>query len=251
MTNTYEKSIGTLALLLVIAMAPASLAFAQTTFDSDDEESRLEKNQGIENDVNDDDRDEKERANERKEEIKKMREELLQRKDSLKEQMRNDAKQTRVDLRDADRIADLKFNGTTSGWAIVGNTAHPSSIELAGEAYNVGGSTWMLKSAGSLKVGDRDVILELKGHARGNMILLHGAGTLSDGESVRIHLKGHFAPTGNENEFALAFTNASVQYLESGIRIQLMQVGSATVLPIMEPTPTPVPVEPVVLAPAQ
>lgn len=268
MTTKYNKDIGLLAVLLVVAIAPASMAFAQTEFDFETEDDTKESDKDRQEELREQEQKTREEIKEREQKMREdlreqkqaMREELKERKDAIREKLQESVKLQRIDLKNTDRItdiqntdrvADLKFNGTTTGWAIIGNTAHIASIDLSGEAYKAGGSTWLIKSVGSIKIGDRDVQLELKGHTRGNMILLHGTGALSDDESIRVHLKGHFAPTDNDNEFALGFTNASVQYLETGIRVPLMQVGSATVMPVVTPVAAQTADEPVVLTPAQ
>jgi hypothetical protein len=72
--------------------------------------------------------------------------------------------------------------------------------------------------------------MELTGFARGNMIYLQGSGELDNGEAFRVMLRGHFAPTTEDNVYAIAFTNAGINYSNSGIRIPLMQIGSVTVV---------------------
>lgn len=225
MTKKSVKNLVVMVMLLVVATAPASLAFAQSGFDSDTED--------------DDDQEKRSDAKERKDAIKGVHEEFKQQKNALKEQMRQELKQLKADQRNTAKKIDLTFNGTTSGWAIVNNTAHPSSIKLSGEAYSLRAPLWKINATGTLQIADRDVALNLKGHAVNNMINLQGSGTLASGESVRIHLKGHFAPTGIDDEFAVAFTNASVHYLQSGVRIPLMQVGSVHVVPVETPAVEP------------
>ena len=222
MTKSYMKNFGMLALLMAVAVAPATMAFAQNNADADDAKDRKD----AINDLKDEFKQKKET----------LREEFKQRQETLKEQIREEIKTGKDLLRNSDRSATLQFDGTTSGWAVIAGSAHPSSIVLSGDAYQIGGANWKVKSNGTLTVADRVVSLDLAGHARSNLIVLQGTGTL-DGEPIRVHLKGHFAPTGDENVFAIAFTNASVQYLESGIRVQLMQVGSAVVTPVVAPTP--------------
>lgn len=222
MTKSYTKSFGMLALLMAVAIAPATMAFAQNNADADDAKDR------------------KEELKDLKEEFKQKRdilkEELKQRQETLKEQIREENK-THKDLNTSGRVATLQFNGTTSGWAVVGGSAHPSSITLSGEAYQTGGTNWKVKSNGMLAVADREVSLDLKGHTRNNLISLQGTGTF-EGEPIRVHLRGHFAPTGDDGVFAIAFTHASIQYLESGLRVPLIQVGSVIVTPIESPIPT-------------
>jgi hypothetical protein len=199
MTKSNTRKISIALLLFAAAFVPASAALANASSD------------GVEDD--------------RKNLMKDLKEEFKDRRDELKEQMREENKQrVIVDLTDTDRTF-LKFTGSTNGWAIVNNTAHKSSIVLAGNVTEVGKLVWKIKAVGDLVVGQRTVDLDLFGHARGNTIHLYGTGILGD-DPVRIQLRGNYAPTANANEYAIAFTNAGVKFSDGGVRVQLMHVGS-------------------------
>ena len=241
MTKTNAK-FSVLALLLVVALAPASIAFAQTTnvesaeTKSDDSDTRT---------------DEQKRKDKLADELKKLREKIADRKSKIIDRNAdNDRKDKIVDkVRDKniDKVADLKYNGKTSGWAILGGTAFPSSIGISGEGHNQGNGNWRITAVGDISVADRTAKLDMTGHVKGNQITLQGTGTLNDGTAIKIHIKGHYAATSNTNEFAIAFTNSHIQYMDNGARMPLMQVGTVTVTPIVNT----VPVEPVPAVPAQ
>ena len=241
MTKTNAK-FSVLALLLVVALAPASIAFAQTTnvesaeIKSDDSDTRT---------------DEQKRKDKLADELKKLREKIADRKSKIIDRNAdNDRKDKIVDkVRDKniDKVADLKYNGKTSGWAILGGTAFPSSIGISGEGHNQGNGNWRITAIGDISVADRTAKLDMTGHVKGNQITLQGTGTLNDGTAIKIHIKGHYAATSNTNEFAIAFTNSHIQYMDNGARMPLMQVGTVTVTPIVNT----VTVEPVPAVPAQ
>lgn len=216
MTKLNTKNVETLALLLVVSLAPASIAFAQTA--SVKAETRADVT------VDADDSDDK-----RKDRVKERIQDRVT--DQIKKRVVRNASPI-----DAERGADLSFRGHADGWAIVGGKAFKSSIELGGNAHHVGGGNWKLTSEGTLAVADRHAKLDLSGHVRGNLITLQGSGALDNGEPIRVTIKGHYAPTDDRNVFAVAFTQANVHYVNSGIRVPLMQVGSVTVI---DTTPTP------------
>lgn len=134
-----------------------------------------------------------------------------------------------------DRQAEVKFDGKTSGWAIVAGQAFPSSIALDGKAVNQNNGVWKVKSTAEISVGDRENIeLDLKGKAVNGKLRLHGTGTLDGGDTFRIILRGHYAPVADSpGTFILDFSTAKVQNMENGLRIPLFQHGPITVEPVI------------------
>jgi len=134
-----------------------------------------------------------------------------------------------------DRQAEVKFDGKTSGWAIVAGQAFPSSIALDGKAVHQNNGVWKVKSTAEISVGDRlDIPLELKGKAVNGKLRLHGTGTLEGGDTFRIILRGHYAPIADSpGTFVLDFSTAKVQNMENGLRIPLFQHGPITVEPVI------------------
>ena len=130
-----------------------------------------------------------------------------------------------------DRQAEVKFDGKTSGWAIVAGQAFPSSIVLDGKAVHQNNGVWKVKSTIEISVGDRlNIPLELKGKAVDGKLRLHGTGTLDGGDTFRIILRGHYAPVADSpGTFVLDFSTAKVQNMENGLRIPLFQHGPINV----------------------
>jgi hypothetical protein len=140
-----------------------------------------------------------------------------------------------VAVASSDRQAEVKFDGKTSGWAIVAGQAFPSSIVLDGKAVHQNNGVWKVKSTTEISVGDRlDIPLELKGKAVNGKLRLHGTGTLEGGDTFRIILRGHYAPIADSSgTFVLDFSTAKVQNMENGLRIPLFQHGPITVEPVI------------------
>lgn len=200
--------ISALAIIMAIAIAPSSGAFAQTNFASDE--------------VSD------------KQIYKEERKQLL---DSIKEQ-RNDIKAQIQELRDnrpTDRSLPeveptLGFDGNTSGWALVGGKAYPVTLSLVGEAGQVGERGWKLSGTGTAQVGERTVTFDLNGFAKKNHIGIKGVS--QDNESVVIHLRGQFAQiAGNDGFYALAFKGAAAN-TESDVKVPLVLVGDVNTFPL-------------------
>ena len=136
---------------------------------------------------------------------------------------------------DIQRIPDLKFDGRTNGWAIVGSQAHETHLTLDGKAIYNNNGVWIVKSDSKLSIGDRDAKVELKGKVSDNKLRLNGTGELSDGTEFRIILRGHYAPiTGSEGDFAVAFTTAIVHTasVDNTISIPLALVGQVHTDPV-------------------
>ena len=238
MTKTKFSEV--LALLLVVALAPASIAFAQTSANDDaGVTTETKPTDSVDADTR---TDEQKRNDKLKEDLKRTRDSVSDKKtkntDRNTDKIR-DANTDRIRDKVIDKAAELTYKGKTSGWAILGGVAFPSSIGISGEGYNQGSGNWRITAVGDIAVADRTAKLDLKGHVKGNQITLQGTGTLSDGTAIKIHLKGHYAPTSNTSEFAIAFTNSHIQYMDNGARIPLMQVGSVVVTPIVTPVPVP------------
>jgi hypothetical protein len=168
-----------------------------------------------------------------------------QRKDAPRDKDRTDISKDRVDIQ-RHATPEIQFRGKTTGWAIIGGQAFSSEINLSGVGNHISNREhWEIKAEGEITVADRIAKLELQGKAHHDKIALHGIGTLENGEQFRVFLKGFFAPIVQTNDtdgadrgdFALAFTHASVKYMDSGMRIPLMQVGKVYVEPYVMPVP--------------
>ncbi|MFQ5497637.1 MAG: hypothetical protein ACE5DU_07115 [Nitrosopumilus sp.] len=133
-----------------------------------------------------------------------------------------------------DKKAEVQFRGGTDGWAIIGHQAYDSKIELTGNAIHKGNGVWKVKSIADITVENRHAELELKGKAVNGKLRLHGTGTLDDGDSFRIILRGNYAPIYDQpGDFVLDWKTAKIQNMENGLRIPLAQVGEIYVEPVV------------------
>ena len=125
-----------------------------------------------------------------------------------------------------DRQAEVMFNGSTDGWAIIAGQAYDAKIGLDGKAVHHGNGVWKVKSAADISVEGREATLELKGKAVNGKLRLHGTGTLENGDSFRILLRGHYAPIHDQpGDFVVDWSMAKIQNLENGFRIPLSLNG--------------------------
>ena len=147
-----------------------------------------------------------------------------------------------VSVESPDRKDGVKFDGKTSGWAIIAGQAFPSNIELNGTAIHQNNGVWKVKSNAEISVGDRiDIPLELKGKAVNGKLRLHGTGVLDGGDTFRIILRGHYAPVHDSpGTFVLDFSTAKVQNMENGLRIPLLQHGLIDVEPVLPTLSNPI-----------
>lgn len=258
------KLLSALALVMAIAIAPASTAaFAQTdnvdavdfltevdaSEPSETDVEVTDENKDTDSDVNDEMRDRlKQLKEQRIEKVKEVREKLA---DEYKDRIRSDLKH---DVRPyditPDREPDLYFKGEVEGWSLIGGFAYESSTTLAGEAYHVRGSVWKVHvTDGQIEIGKRTVTIEeMKGFAKGNHLVLRGIVNLSPDVQVNIGLAGYYAPTQERGEFALALTKLWYHTDQNSGRIPLAQVGEVHIRPNVDaqdavPVPEPAPIE--------
>jgi hypothetical protein len=260
--NKDAKLLSTLALILAIAIAPISTAaFAQEDNTANVESEVSTSNEvTVDIEVNDTEDDSNTTDETRKDKIKEKIEDLREKRAEKIEEFKDKVKDTyqdrlRTDVRPdtrpydvvPDRVPDLTFSGEAAGWTVIGSHAWESSTYLNGEAWHIRGDIWKIHSKGTLKVADRSVDVELKGFANGHRLTLHGTGYIGE-DPIRVFIRGHYAPTVEYGEFAIAFTQMGVQNQNTGAKFTMAQVGSVTVtptgdMPIPEPLPYDTPIE--------
>ncbi len=126
--------------------------------------------------------------------------------------------------------AQVHFQGTTDGWAIIAGQAHVAEIVIDGYAVRGDNGVWKVTADAEITAADRHAKLELKGKAADGRIKLHGTGTLDSGESFRIILRGHYTPVFDEpGSFVMAFNFAKIHTVQNDLRMTLVQSGIVTV----------------------
>ena len=216
----YRQLISALAIIMAVAIAPATGAFAQSDVASDEINNKKIY----------------------KEEKKQFFDSIKEQRKALTEQIKDFKDQRKDKSPDSDRIRDvepsLEFKGETSGWAVIGGKAYPATFSLEGKAGQVERG-WHLSGNGTVVIGDRNVTFDLKGFAKDNHVNIKGIS--QDDESITIHLRGNFAPIAdNEESFALAFTRAAIVDSDSDVKVPLVLVGqveTTSIIPVDETEP--------------
>lgn len=207
----YAKLFLVLSIIMAVAIAPISGAFAQT--DAENSDIQTDKEQ-------------------RKAYVKEIKEQRQLLKDQLKDL--NDQRKNRLGDTFDERIQDVEFtlsvNGVTSGWAVVDGKAFPAEFILDANASHAEKRGMIITGTGTIFIGDREITFDLKGFAKNNRV--HMNGVSQDDDSIKIHLKGHFAPIADSDDsYALAFTRAAITAESSDVKVPLVLVGDVTVTP--------------------
>jgi len=213
----YAKLFLALSIIMAVAIAPVSGAFAQT--DAENSEIQTDKEQ-------------------RKAYSKEIKEQRQLLKDQLKEL--NDQRKNRLGDTFDEKIQDVEFtlvvDGITSGWAVVDGKAFPTKFILDVNAGYAEKRGIVFSGTGTIFIGDREVTFDLKGFAKNNHVQINGVS--QDDDSIKIHLKGHFAPIADsEDSYALAFTRAAIIAESSDVKVPLVLVGDVTVIPTITNEP--------------
>ena len=213
----YAKLFLVLSIIMAVAIAPVSGAFAQT--DAENSDIQTDKEQ-------------------RKAYAKEIKEQRQLLKDQLKDL--NDQRKNRLGDTFDERIQDVEFtlsvNGVTSGWAVVDGKAFPAEFILDANAGYAEKRGMIITGTGTIFIGDREITLDLKGFAKNNRV--HMNGVSQDDDSIKIHLKGHFTPIADSDDsYALAFTRAAIIAESSDVKVPLVLVGDVTVTPTITDEP--------------
>jgi len=213
----YLKLFSAITIILAVAIAPVSGVFAQSNVNAETTDKQIYKEQQ-----------------------KQIRDQIKEQKQNLKSDL-NDLRNLRNDLvstsdPEINVVSSLKFSGKVTGWAVIGGHAIPTTFDLTGEAGKIDQRGWKITGNTTAKIGDREVIFDLQGHARGNHVSLKGVTTEFD--FVVLHLNGYFAPIYDEpGSFALAFHRSAIVNEAAQIRIPLVLVGQVDATPIGDTIP--------------
>lgn len=213
----YAKLFLVLSIIMAVAIAPVSGAFAQT--DAENSDIQTDKEQ-------------------RKVYAKEIKEQRQLLKDQLKDL--NDQRKNRLGDTFDERIQDVEFtlsvNGVTSGWAVVDGKAFPAEFILDANAGYAEKRGMIITGTDTIFIGDREITFDLKGFAKNNRV--HMNGVSQDDDSIKIHLKGHFAPIADSDDsYALAFTRDAIIAESSDVKVPLVLVGDVTVTPTITDEP--------------
>jgi len=220
----YVKLFSALAIIMAIVISPTTGVFAQTDINAD---------------VNADVSVAAENTDKQIYKEKQVREQIKEQRQDLKSKLTDlqNLRNNRLDTNSKiDVVSSLEFSGKVIGWAVIGGQAVPTTFDLSGEAGKIGLRGWKITGTATAEIGDRNVLFDLQGHARGNHVSLKG--TTSEFDSVIIHLNGYFAPVANDaGSFALAFHRSAIVNEQAQIRIPLILVGQVDTTPIGDALP--------------
>lgn len=112
----------------------------------------------------------------------------------------------------------------TSGWAIMNYKAYNAGITLFdGKAIKVGQDLWEISTSGVLSLGEKEFDLELSGKSNGSHVTMHG--TASDEDlSYKVVFSGKV--TENENVFEVFFNSAVNP--EMGQNVKFLHTGTTS-----------------------
>ena len=145
MVKTQHRTIGVIAVLLMLSASPLSVTYAFADTEHNKPETKKEKLRAI------------------------LTEKVVDGKLEVRHYMLPD------DTSDKDMQRMLEFDGQTSGWAYVNAKAYNSGIILFdGKASKVGENMWRISTNGVLALGERQLDLELSGRSNGSHVILHG-----------------------------------------------------------------------------
>ena len=132
------------------------------------------------------------------------------------------------DTTEEDMQRMLSFEGQTSGWAYVNYKAYHSGIVLFdGKASKVGENLWEISTNGVSILGERQSDLESSGKSNDSHVVMYE--TASDEDlSYRVVFSGKVTETDEENVIAMSFMNSGPNP-EISQNIKFLQIGELTI----------------------
>ena len=208
MVKPQNRTIGVIAILLMLGASPLSVtyAFADTESNQDTKDNS---------------------KTEQSSKKEKLRAILTEKVVNGKLEVKHYALPDDVSEEDMHRM--LSFEGQTSGWAYVNSKVYNSGIILFdGKASKLGENLWKISTNGVLALGERQLDLELSGKSNGSHVVLHG--TASDEDlNYRVIFSGKIVETDEQNVFAIAIMNSGLKNPEMGQNIKILQFGELTI----------------------
>ena len=199
MVKTQHRTIGVIAVLLMLSASPLSVTYAFADTEHDKPETKKEKLRAI------------------------LTEKVVDGKLEVRHYMLPD------DISDKDMQRMLEFDGQTSGWAYVNAKAYNSGIILFdGKASKVGENMWRISTNGVLTLGEEQFDLELSGRSNGSHVILHGNASGED-LNYRVIFSGKVVDTTEQDVYAISFMNSGLKNPETGQNIKIFQFGEITI----------------------
>ena len=199
MVKTQHRTIGVIAVLLMLTASPLSVTYAFADTEHNKPETKKEKLRAI------------------------LTEKVVDGKLEVRYYMLPD------DTSDKDMQRMLEFDGQISGWAYVNAKAYNSGIILFdGKASKVGENMWRISTNGVLTLGEEQFDLELSGRSNGSHVVLHGNASGED-LNYRVIFSGKVVDTTEQDVYAISFMNSGLKASEMGQNIKIFQFGEITI----------------------
>ncbi len=209
MVKFQNRTIGVIAILLMLGASPLSVTYSFA-------------------DMEDNQEDEKGQNNPKAENTQKNRLGAI-----LTEKVVNGKLEVRHyalpdDITEEDMQRTLFLEGHTSGWAYVNYKEYHSGIILFdGKASKIGENLWEISTNDVLNL-DSQFDLESSVKSNGSYAVMHE--TVSDEDlSYRVIFSGKIAETDEENVIVISFMNSSLKNSEIGQNIKFQQIGELSI----------------------
>ncbi len=210
MVKFQNRTIGVIAILLMLSASPLSVTYSFADIEDGQEEEKAQNNRKAEKST------------------QKVRLGVI-----LTEKVVNGKLEVRHyalpdDTTEEDMRRTLSFEGQTLGWAYVNYKAYHSGILLFdGKASKVGENLWGISTNGVSILGERQSDLESSGKSNDSHVVVYE--TASDEDlSYRVVFSGKVSETDEENVIAMSFMNSGLNS-EIDQNIKFLQIGELTI----------------------
>ncbi len=211
MIKSQNRTIGVIAILLMLGASPLSVTYSFADIEDDQEDKKRQNNPKAEKNIQKD----------------RLGAILTEKVVNGKLEVRHYALPDDITEKDMQRV--LSIESQTSGWAYVNYKAYHSGIVLFdGKASKVGENLWEISTNDVINLGEGQIDLELSGKSNGSHVVMHE--TTSDEDlSYRVVFSGKVVETDEENIVAIYFMNSGLKNPEMGQNVKFLHIGEMTI----------------------
>jgi hypothetical protein len=209
MVKFQNRTIGVIAILLMLGASPLSVTYSFADMEDSQEDEKGQNNPKAEN-------------NQKKRLGAILTEKVVNGKLEVRHYALPD------DITEEDMQRTLFLEGHISDWAYVNYKAYHSGIILFdGKASKIGENLWEISTNDMLNL-DPQFDLESSVKSNGSYAVMHE--TASDEDlSYRVIFSGKIAETDEENVIVISFMNSSLKNSEIGQNIKFQQIGQLSI----------------------
>ncbi len=210
MIKSQNRTIGVIAILLMLGASPLSVTYSFADIEDDQEDKKRQNNPKAEKNIQKD----------------RLGAILTEKVVNVKLEVRHYALPDDITEKDMQRV--LSIESQTSGWAYVNYKAYHSGIVLFdGKASKVGENLWKISTNDVINLGEGQIDLELSGKSNGSHVVMHE--TASDEDlSYRVVFSGKVVETDEENIVAIYFMNSGLKNPEMSQNVKFLHIGEMT-----------------------